>query len=278
MESTSCSYPSCDKPNRANGLCNAHRMQASNGQPLRPLRVRGGVCAFDGCAAAISARKLCTGHYKQAKRGVPLTELRGSVNREAPCLFPGCSGRVVNTRGYCNGHTHQLRRGVELTPVQEVTRRSASIEDRIASRTDKQPERDGCWLWTGATSASGHARMRDPRVGETRFVYRIVYELEHGPIPDGMEVDHKCRVPSCVRVSHLQLATKAENGENRKGPNKNSTSGVRNVSWCQGAWMVMVQKNGVAHYGGRFQDIGDAEQAAIALRLRVQTNNLIDRE
>lgn len=192
------------------------------------------------------------------------------------CSFPDCPHQPV-AGGLCNGHNHQRRRGVELRPVRPTTRRNASIGERLEQRTIKS-EGDGCWLWTGAKSAYGHGRLRDPRVGYARLTHVIAYEIEHGPIPEGMEVDHKCRVPACVRVSHLQLATKTENGENRKGPNKNSTSGVRNVSWCQGAWMVLVQQGGVAHYGGRFQDISDAERAAIALRLKLQTNNLIDRE
>ena len=40
---------------------------------------------------------------------------------------------------------------------------------------------------------------------------RIVYELRHGPIPDGLEVCHKCDVPQCIRDEHHFLGTHHEN-------------------------------------------------------------------
>ena len=38
MPRRTCSFPGCDKPHRAVGLCDAHRNQQRRGERLRPLR------------------------------------------------------------------------------------------------------------------------------------------------------------------------------------------------------------------------------------------------
>jgi hypothetical protein len=48
-----------------------------------------------------------------------------------------------------------------------------------------------------------------------------MYELVVGPIPDGLEIDHLCRVPSCCNPEHLEAVTHAENmrrGAAARGP------------------------------------------------------------
>ena len=67
-----------------------------------------------------------------------------------------------------------------------------------------------CWLWTGRTD------KRDGRAivwrGKAPIVaYRVVYELERGPIADGLVLDHLCRRPHCVAPHHLEPVTQREN-------------------------------------------------------------------
>lgn len=66
-----------------------------------------------------------------------------------------------------------------------------------------------CWLWTGGRTSEGYgAIMEDAR---RKMAHRVAYELAHGPIPDGLEPDHLCRVRHCVRPDHLEAVTRREN-------------------------------------------------------------------
>ena len=71
----------------------------------------------------------------------------------------------------------------------------------------------GCWIWTGAHNSRGYGQFGVN--GTSRSVHRLVVEDEHGPIPDGMAVDHVydrgCRHLDCVRPDHLEVVTQAEN-------------------------------------------------------------------
>jgi len=67
----------------------------------------------------------------------------------------------------------------------------------------------GCWEWTGSKGKNGYGRVWDGK--QTRFAHRVVYELELGPIPSGMDVLHRCDNPPCVRLSHLFLGNDRDN-------------------------------------------------------------------
>lgn len=62
------------------------------------------------------------------------------------------------------------------------------------------------WLWTGALDRGGYARIKEGpgRLGGTLYVHRALYERFVGPVPEGMELDHLCRVRHCVNPSHLE--------------------------------------------------------------------------
>lgn len=62
----------------------------------------------------------------------------------------------------------------------------------------------GCWLWTGHTWL-GYGYYNRVRA------HRLIYTSMVGPIPDGLQVDHLCRVRSCVNPAHLEPVTCREN-------------------------------------------------------------------
>ena len=67
-----------------------------------------------------------------------------------------------------------------------------------------------CWLWTAGVNASGYGKFgREPTGPE--LAHRVAYELLVGPIPDGLVLDHLCRVRICVNPAHLEPVTSGEN-------------------------------------------------------------------
>jgi hypothetical protein len=74
---------------------------------------------------------------------------------------------------------------------------------------DKFTVGDGCWEWTAGISSNGYPNFWLD--GVTQSAHRLSYELFVGPIPDGLHLDHLCRVRHCVRPSHLEPVTAQEN-------------------------------------------------------------------
>jgi len=66
-----------------------------------------------------------------------------------------------------------------------------------------------CWLWTGPVTQSGYGQMTHG--GRTTGAHRASYLTFVGPIPDGYEIDHLCRVRNCVNPEHLEPVTHEEN-------------------------------------------------------------------
>ena len=82
------------------------------------------------------------------------------------------------------------------------------IEDRFWPKV--RLDIAGCWLWQGAIGSDGYGRIRGDD-GITKRPHRVAWELAVGPIPDGLQLDHLCRVRACVRPSHLEVVTNREN-------------------------------------------------------------------
>lgn len=82
------------------------------------------------------------------------------------------------------------------------------LDERLWRYVAPDPN-SGCWLWTGACINTGYGVLQHE--GKVLLAHRISYELYHGGIPDGLDLDHKCRVTFCVNPSHLEPVTHQEN-------------------------------------------------------------------
>jgi HNH endonuclease len=147
----------------------------------------GTVCSEDGCGEEVYARGLCRAtYYREASRRwrEENVERAREASREASRRRRGAlerRGRVLQ------------RQDLELRFFRKV----------------QYDGETGCWLWQGALHSAGYGFLSVG--GRNQLAHRVAYRLFVGPIPDGLELDHLCRVKHCVNPAHLEPVTTAEN-------------------------------------------------------------------
>jgi hypothetical protein len=77
----------------------------------------------------------------------------------------------------------------------------------------------GCWIYKGQQSRDGYGKVWID--GRRVFTHRFIYELLRGPLPDGLQIDHLCRVKLCCNPLHLEPVTLQEN-RRREGRDRRS--------------------------------------------------------
>ncbi len=81
--------------------------------------------------------------------------------------------------------------------------------DRFMDKVSPEPT-SGCWLWTATCDSGGYGSFSiSSRV--MRGAHRVSFEIFKGPISEGMQIDHLCRVHCCVNPDHLEQVTQLEN-------------------------------------------------------------------
>lgn len=182
------------------------------------------------------------------------------------CSIDGCD-KPHYARGWCSMHHWRWRHHGDPTKTIRIQRKGFVLVGGD----------DECWLWHGHT-VKGYGSLRVN--GRHVYAHRLVYEEFVGPIPAGMELDHRHTCPKrCCNPYHLRPATRKQNVENHAGPPRNNTSGVRGVSFhrASGLWHATVGHNGRTYSAGYFRSLAAAEAAVIAKRNELHTHNDLDR-
>lgn len=74
---------------------------------------------------------------------------------------------------------------------------------------ESRPDLGPCWLWLARLNNKGYGEFSFD--GRPQCAHRISFRLVVGAIPDGLELDHLCRIPACVNPAHLEPVTHQEN-------------------------------------------------------------------
>lgn len=164
-------------------------------------------CEVADCPKLREKRQWCNAHYRRwLAKGDPEAGAPPRKMTPVPCSVDGCPTNA-RTQGLCIKHHRRWKATGD--PLGIKNGRGLSLIDRFMSRVEKD-DADGCWLWTAGGSGNGYGRFaisHDTNV----TAHRWHYEHHHGPIPEGMQLDHLCRVRNCVNLDHLELVTAREN-------------------------------------------------------------------
>lgn len=82
--------------------------------------------------------------------------------------------------------------------------RRGPLIDWLAERV--KVDDNGCWLWVKSLDDKGYGTQAKVD-GRRLRPHQLAWELLVGPIPEGLELDHLCRVRRCCCVDHLEPVT-----------------------------------------------------------------------
>lgn len=119
------------------------------------------------------------------------------------------------------------------------------LQERIFNSSIPEPN-SGCWLWTGAVTKDGYGRVGV--CGVNRHAHRVAYEAFIAPIPEGLTIDHLCRVRCCVNPQHMEPVSLLENI--RRGDQKLKGWRAR-ITHCPKGHPYSGQNTSIVVYRGR---------------------------
>lgn len=247
---TPCTTEDCNRPASIRGLCGRHykHWRIANNPP----------CSVDGCDKQSVDGGMCRPHYAKHK-----------AVRDGACSIVNCPSTVIMARGMCNSHYKRWYRYGD--PLAGGVHTYTDPFEMFRNRTSWH---DGCLVWeasliNGKNDAQGRGYGRMMIDGVSHLAHRWAYEQAHGPIPDGMIIDHICWNRACVNIDHLRAVTRKQNNAYRSRAQTNSSTGIRNVSKTKsGKYLVQVGLDG-KHYGSLHADIDEAKKEAAELRLQL---------
>jgi hypothetical protein len=208
-----CLVDGCAKRPYGHQMCQRHwQTWKTHGDPeyvyTRP------VCSVDGCDDEAREHGWCHRHATRVRRHGSPGEAgkQHAVNYTGQvCSIDGCDRRP-RSRGWCDPHYKRwLRWGAP-----QIKRPTVPAADRFDQRfvigpvPDVRPDLGPCHIWTAGVMKQGYGVFH-PGGKATVLAHRWIYETTCGPIPEGLVIDHLCRVRRCVNPSHMEPVTNEEN-------------------------------------------------------------------
>lgn len=92
----------------------------------------------------------------------------------------------------------------------QATRKTAPPEPRFWSKVDRRGVEE-CWPWTAGCFKDRGGYGAFWLNGRLWKAQRVAWLFTNGPIPEGLEVLHRCDNPQCCNPAHLWLGTSLEN-------------------------------------------------------------------
>ena len=103
-----------------------------------------------------------------------------------------------------------------------------SLLERFEQKYIPEPN-SGCWLWTAGVNRLGYGTIgtgsRSDGSMKKSFAHRVSYALYRREIPDGLTIDHLCRVRCCVNPDHLDTVSQGVN--NLRGRSASSLNSAK---------------------------------------------------
>lgn len=116
---------------------------------------------------------------------------------------------------------------------QGAPKKGTTLAERFWNNVRKT---EGCWLWLGKPLSNGYGQFafggRNRMTGgkiKRDLAHRMSWRLTYGEISAGLNVLHKCDVPTCVNPVHLFLGTQLDNVKDMTA--KGRHVGTRGQTW-----------------------------------------------
>jgi hypothetical protein len=192
-----------------------------------------------------------------------------SIESKPVCSFE-CCGRPCHAKGLCDPHYQQRCAGKELNAINSTQRKRGGQPRIICDEAicEVGGLHGNCHVFRGAKKI-GYGQVRF--LGKIIPVHRYIWELEIGPIPEGLVIDHICRNRACCNTDHLRVVTRSVNSsENIFGTgwqiNLAKTHCPQKHEYTEENMGKIVDKNGAVH---RYCRLCKKKQSDANYRLRI---------
>lgn len=119
------------------------------------------------------------------------------MSRRSKCSVEECD-TDSRTKGFCDKHYRRWKKNGSTELIIK------NQDDRFIEKCEKLTE-SGCVIWIGSTDRNGYGHTLFN--GKIEYAHRAAYIRDKGEIPEGLEIDHLCKVTSCVNPDHLEAVT-----------------------------------------------------------------------